>query len=99
MRLNQMNENEEILKEDFMQQMEDFETKTVKEILVMLEEKGYILPVATLGLISIVRALITNFGNKELLDEAVHYLTLDADNLEEATSDIPDAENIIKEEE
>lgn len=94
-----MNENEEILKEDFMQQMEDFETETVKEILVMLEEKGYILPVATLGLISIVRALITNFGNKELLDEAVHYLTLDADNLEEVTSDVPDAENIIKEEE
>lgn len=27
-----MNENEEILKEDFMQQMEDFETETVKEI-------------------------------------------------------------------
>ncbi len=92
-----MNNEEQVLKEDFIKQMEDFETVTVKEILELLEKKEYILPVATLGLISIVRALISNFGNKELLDEAVHYLCLDADNLEEVQSDIPDDENIVKE--
>ena len=54
---------QDVTKDDFINEMETFESKTAREILELMEKEEYMLPVAVLGLISVVRALIENFGN------------------------------------
>ena len=94
-----MADNEEISKEEFINKMEKFEKETARKILELMENEQYMLPVTVLGLISIVRALIENFGNEALREEATHFLNLDTSKLHEMSSDIPEADDIVKEEE
>ncbi len=75
--------DDEISKEDFINEMEKFEKETASEILKLMEKEEYMLPVVVLGLISIIRALIDNFGNDALRDEATHFLNLNVDDLKE----------------
>ena len=63
--------------------MEKFEKETASEILKLMEKEEYMLPVVVLGLISIIRALIDNFGNDALRDEATHFLNLNVEDLKE----------------
>lgn len=78
---------QDVTKDDFINEMEKFENKTAREILELMEKEEYMLPVAVLGLISVVRALIENFGNDALRDEATHFLNLNTDDLDEIKSD------------
>lgn len=88
-----MTDNEkEITKEDFINEMTQFENKTAHKILDILAEDKYMLSVEVLGLISLVRALINTYGDEYLLDTAVHYL-----QFKEPEEDVPDAENMIEE--
>ena len=77
---------QDVTKDDFINEMETFESKTAREILELMEKEEYMLPVAVLGLISVVRALIENFGNDALRDEATHFLNLNTDDLDEIKS-------------
>lgn len=74
---------DEISKEDFINEMERFEKETASQILEIMEKEEYMLPVVVLGLVSIIRALIANFGNDALRDEATHFLNLNVDDLKE----------------
>ena len=78
-----MKDENEISKEDFINEMEHFEKETAKKILMIMEEEDYMLPVVVLGLVSIIRALIANFGNDALRDEATHFLNLNMEDLKE----------------
>lgn len=78
-----MKDENEISKEDFINEMEKFEKETASQILELMEKEEYMLPVVVLGLISIVRALIANFGNDALRDEATHFLNLNVEDLKE----------------
>lgn len=86
-----MKEGEELTKEDFINEMTKFEQVTANEILEVLEKNKHILSVEVLGLISIARVLINNFGDEFLMDTAVNYLTY------KEPEDIKDAEDIIEE--
>ena len=86
-----MEEGEELTKEVFIEEMTKFENKTANEILEVLEKNKHILSVEVLGLISIARVLINNFGDEFLLDTAVNYLTY------KEPENIEDAEDIIEE--
>lgn len=77
---------QDVTKDDFINEMETFENETAREILELMEKKEYMLPVAVLGLISVVRALIENFGNDALRDEATHFLNLNTEDLDEIKS-------------
>lgn len=66
---------EELTKEKFIEEMTRFEQVTANQILEVLEENKHILSVEVLGLISIARVLINNFGDDYLMDTAVNYLT------------------------
>ena len=87
-------EKKELTKEDFIEEMTKFEQVTANQILEVLEENKHILSVEVLGLISIARVLINNFGDEYLMDTAVNYLTY-----KEPAKDIPDAPDIVEEEE
>lgn len=78
---------QDVTKDDFINEMETFESKTAREILELMEKEEYMLPVAVLGLISVVRALIENFGNDALRDEATHFLNLNTKDLDEIKSE------------
>ena len=88
-------EKKEFTKEDFIAEMTDFEQNTANEILEILEKHKHILSVEVLGLISIARVLINTYGDEYLMDTAVRYLTF----TEPEPSDVPEADNIIKDEE
>ena len=66
---------EELTKEKFIEEMTRFEQVTANQILEVLEENKHILSVEVLGLISIARVLINNFGDDYLMDTAVNNLT------------------------
>lgn len=87
-------ENKELTKEEFIEELTRFEQVTANEILEVLEKNKHILSVEVLGLISIARVLINNFGDEFLMDTAVKYLTL-----EDFDEEAPDAEDIVEEEE
>lgn len=87
-------EKKELTKEDFIEEMTKFEQVTANQILEVLEKNKHILSVEVLGLISIARVLINNFGDEYLMDTAVNYLTY-----KESAKDIPDAPDIVEEEE
>ena len=87
-------EKQELTKEEFIEELTRFEQVTANEILEVLEKNKHILSVEVLGLISVARVLINNFGDEYLMDTAVKYLTL-----EDIEEDIPDAEDIVEEEE
>ena len=89
-----MNEKKELTKEDFIEEMTKFEQVTANEILEVLEKNKHILSVEVLGLISIARVLINNFGDEYLMDKAVNYLTY-----VETEDDIPEDPDIVEEEE
>lgn len=79
-----MSEQESITKEDFINQMEDFEKNTAREILKIFEDKDYIIPVSVLGLTSIVKALLDNFDTDgKLYEEVLHYLQIDKNDVKE----------------
>ncbi len=86
-----MNEEKELTKEDFIAEMTKFEQITANEILEVLEKNKHIWSVAVLGLISIARVLINNFGDEFLMDTAVNYLTY------KETNDTKDVEDIVEE--
>lgn len=86
-------DNKEITKEDFINEMTQFENKTAHKILDVLAEDKHMLSVEVLGLISLVRALINTYGDEYLLDTAVHYLQFK----EPEEDDVPEAENMIEE--
>lgn len=88
-------EEKTITKEDFIAEMTQFEGKTAKKVLDVLSEDKYMLSVEVLGLISIIRALINTYGDEYLMDTAVRYLQYK----DEESDNIPDADNIIEEEE
>lgn len=88
-------EEKTITKEDFIAEMTQFESKTAKKVLDVLSEDKYMLSVEVLGLISIIRALINTYGDEYLMDTAVRYLQYK----DEESDNIPDADNIIEEEE
>lgn len=73
---------QDVSKDDFIKEMEKFENDTARKILELMEEEEYMLPVAVLGLISVVRALIENFGNDALRDEATHFLNLNTEDFD-----------------
>lgn len=87
-------EKKELTKEDFIEEMTRFEQVTANEILEVLEKNKHILSVEVLGLISIARVLINNFGDEYLMDTAVNYLTYKAPE-----NDIPDAPDMVEEKE
>ena len=87
-------ENTQVTKEDFIDEMTQFENITAKKILNVLAEDKHMLSVEVLGLISIVRALINTYGDEYLLDTALHYLQYKEPEMEEAT----DADDIVTEE-
>ena len=67
-------EDNELTKEQFIDEMNRFEKETANDILTVLEDNKHILAVEVLGLVGIARALINNFGDEFLLDTAVNYL-------------------------
>lgn len=69
----------EITKEEFFQQMKDFE-ETAKEIELLLEEKDYELEVKVWGLAGLIRALAKVYGGESaeaIIDTAAYMLTRD----------------------
>ena len=66
--------NEEESKQLFIEQMQDFDRTVSEQILNILKEKQYILNVEVYGLASIIRALVTTYGNDEMMDGVVEFL-------------------------
>lgn len=86
---------EELTKEKFIEEMTRFEQVTANQILEVLEENKHILSVEVLGLISIARVLINNFGDDYLMDTAVNYLTYkipEENNIKEAPDMVEEKE-------
>lgn len=83
----------ELTKEDFIEEMTKFEQITANQILEVLEENKHMLSVEVLGLISIARVLINNFGDEYLMDTAVNYLTY------QEPQHIDDAPDMVEEKE
>lgn len=92
---NMSEENKEVTREEFIEEMTNFENVTAPRILKILEEEQHMLSVETLGLIGIVRALVRTYGDEFLMDSCVSYLQFQ----EPTSEDIPDDENLITEEE
>lgn len=77
--------SDEITKEIFLEEMQDFEENASKEIMSILIDRQYSLSVQVLGLISIVRALITTYAQEDteaLLSTAEYFLKLKQDDME-----------------
>ena len=77
--------SDEITKEIFLEEMQDFEENASKEIMSILIDRQYSLSVQVLGLISIVRALITTYAHEDteaLLSTAEYFLKLKQDDME-----------------
>ena len=66
--------NEEESKKIFIEQMQDFDKTVSEQILNILNEKKYMLNVEVYGLASIIRALVTTYGNDEMIDGLVEFL-------------------------
>ncbi len=82
-------EKKELTKEDFIEEMTRFEQVTANEILKVLEKQEHILSVEVLGLISIARVLINQFGDEYLMDTAVNYLTYkEPENISETDDNV-----------
>jgi len=86
-------EEKQYTKEDFIEEMTNFEQVTAQEILEVLEKNKHMLSVEVLGLISIARVLINTYGDEYLMDTAVRYLQYK----EPEEQDIPDADDIVEE--
>lgn len=90
-----MNKSEKLLelsKEEFLKEMEEFDNSTAQEILEVLEKHKHLLYVEVLGLISVARALINNFGDEFLMKSAIDLL-----QYKQSEENIEEADNIIKE--
>lgn len=72
----------EIEENDFREELEKFEKEAIPQILKIIEKENYLLPVTVLGLASILRSLIRNFGNEYLLNTVINYLKLNEEELE-----------------
>lgn len=66
--------NEDESKKLFIEQMQDFDRTVTEQILNILNEKQYILNVEVYGLASIIRALVTTYGNDEMIEGVVEFL-------------------------
>ena len=66
--------NEDESKKLFIEQMQDFDRTVTEQILDILNEKQYILNVEVYGLASIIRALVTTYGNDEMIEGVVEFL-------------------------
>jgi hypothetical protein len=60
-----------------------FNTSTIPKILKLLEDEEHGVVVSCYGLIAIVNALINEFGTEDLLNECIHYLENNMNNVEE----------------
>lgn len=87
-------EPKELTKEEFLEQMEDFDNSAAPEILEVLDNHKYLLAVEVLGLVSIARALIKKFGDDFLMKSAIDLLSYESPEKEEQ---IEEADDIIKE--
>ena len=68
---------EEITKDEFFEQMQDFE-ETAQEIQDFLQEKDYVLEVEVWGLTALARALAKAYGGENvdaIIDTAAYMLT------------------------
>lgn len=63
------------------EEYDHFRISTVPQILQIFEEEQYRVDTCCQGLIVILKALIKNFGTKEMLDACVKDLTDDMENL------------------
>jgi hypothetical protein len=66
--------NKELSREEFYDEMTRFEETSLNEIMDVLQENKHILSVEVLGLIGVVRILIDRYGDEYLKDAAVSYL-------------------------
>ena len=69
---------EEVTKELFIEQMQDFQQNTSEKIVEILDENEYLLDVEVLGLVATARALIKTYApddSKDLITSAVYLLT------------------------
>lgn len=60
-----------------------FNNETIPKILKILEDEEHGVVVSCYGLIAIVNALISKFGTKDLLNDCMHYLQNNLDDIEE----------------
>lgn len=86
-------ESQDLTKEQFIKEMEEFDNSTAQEILDVLEQHKHLLTVEVLGLISIARALINNFGDEFLMKSAIDLLQYQSPE----KNSIEEADDIIKE--
>lgn len=86
-------DTQELTKEQFIEEMEEFDNVTSQEILEVLEKHKHLLSVEVLGLISIARAIINNFGDEYLMKSAIDLLQYQPKEQES----IEEADDIIKE--
>lgn len=66
--------NKELTREEFYDEMNRFEKTSLNEIMDILQENKHILVVEVLGLIGVVRILIDKYGDEYLKDAAMSYL-------------------------
>ena len=66
--------DEEESKQLFIEQMQDFDETVTEQMLNILNEKQYIHNVEVYGLASIIRALVTTYGNDDMIDGVVEFL-------------------------
>ena len=75
---------EDVMDTNFIDEMTHFNEVTAPKIMKLLEEEDYLVATGTMGLISIARAIILNYGNDILMEHAVNALSRqDVQNLSE----------------
>ena len=78
---NMTDEERNLEMEKLKKEYEQFKEETAPEILKILEEKRYRVDVCCQGLVIIIRALLQNFGTKQMLQDCLQELQRDMDDL------------------
>ncbi len=76
-KIDKIEEQMELNKEEFLKQFNDFEQDTSIKILKVLDEKKHMLNVEVYGLAAIIRALIQQYGTPEMIDGVIEYISYD----------------------
>lgn len=79
--LNTTDEDRQKEAAQIMKEYNHFKNDTMPQILQLFEDEEYHLETCCQGLVIILKALIKNFGTKEILDACVADLTEDMDDL------------------
>ena len=79
--------HEEDSEEEVYEQYTKMQKESIPKILEILQEEEYNIAIVCNGLISVVRALINMYGNDDLREECVHYLSEDLKNVKEMMMD------------